>query len=92
VIIVALGRIGSLKTPLSDRLLHIGNWLVFAWPAIRTLNPDSTWASAQSRCRWRSPRSSSDWRAHGRRRAKRHGLLSRAHPSLTEAHPSLTGP
>jgi len=24
-------------------VLHIGNWLVFAWPAIGTLNPLSTW-------------------------------------------------
>ena len=43
-IIVTLARVGWLKTPLSDRLVHIGNWLVFAWPAIGTLNPLSTWA------------------------------------------------
>ena len=36
VIIVTISRVGWLKTPLSDRLLHIGNWLVFAWPAIGT--------------------------------------------------------
>ena len=42
-IIVTLARVGWLKTPLSDRLVHIGNWLVFAWPAIGTLNPVSTW-------------------------------------------------
>jgi hypothetical protein len=42
-IIVTLARVGWLKTPLSDRLVHIGNWLVFAWPAIGTLNPLSTW-------------------------------------------------
>jgi hypothetical protein len=42
-IIVTLARVGWLKAPLSDRLVHIGNWLVFAWPAIGTLNPLSTW-------------------------------------------------
>ncbi|HME04799.1 MAG TPA: hypothetical protein VKG38_17380 [Solirubrobacteraceae bacterium] len=42
-IIVTLARVGWLKTPLSDRLVHIGNWLVFAWPAIGTLDPLSTW-------------------------------------------------
>ena len=42
-IIVTLGRVGWLKTRLSDRMLHIGNWVVFAWPAIGTLNPLSTW-------------------------------------------------
>jgi hypothetical protein len=44
VIIVTVARVGWLKTRLSDRLLHIGNWVVFAWPAIGTLNPVSTWA------------------------------------------------
>ena len=29
-IFVTLGRVGRLKTPLSDRLLHIGAWIVFA--------------------------------------------------------------
>ena len=43
-IIVTVARVGWLKTRLSDRLLHIGNWVVFAWPAIGTLNPVSTWA------------------------------------------------
>ena len=43
-IIVTLARVGWLTTRLSDRLLHIGNWVVFAWPAIGTLNPASTWA------------------------------------------------
>jgi len=43
-IIVTLARVGWLKTPLSDRLVHLGNWLVFAWPAIGALNPLSTWA------------------------------------------------
>jgi hypothetical protein len=43
VIFVTLGRVGWLKTRLSDRLLHIGAWVVFAWPAIGTLNPMSTW-------------------------------------------------
>jgi hypothetical protein len=41
-IFVTLGRVGWLKTRLSDRLLHIGAWIVFAWPAIGTLNPAST--------------------------------------------------
>jgi hypothetical protein len=43
-IIVTVARVGWVKTRLSDRLLHIGNWVVFAWPAIGTLNPVSTWA------------------------------------------------
>jgi hypothetical protein len=42
-IFVTLARVGWLKTRLSDRLVHIGNWLVFAWPAIGTLNPLTTW-------------------------------------------------
>jgi hypothetical protein len=42
-IIVTIGRVGWRKTRLSDRTLHIGAWLVFAWPAIGTLNPDTTW-------------------------------------------------
>jgi predicted DNA repair protein MutK len=42
-IIVTLGRVGWRKTRLSDRVLHIGAWLVFAWPAIGTLNPATTW-------------------------------------------------
>ena len=42
-LIVSLARVGWLKTRLSDRMLHIGNWVVFAWPAIGTLNPLSTW-------------------------------------------------
>jgi hypothetical protein len=43
VIFVTLGRVGWLKATLSDRLVHIGAWVVFAWPAIGTLNPTSTW-------------------------------------------------
>jgi hypothetical protein len=43
VIFVTLGRVGWVNTPLSDRLLHVGAWVVFAWPAIGTLNPTSTW-------------------------------------------------
>ncbi len=43
VIYVTVCRVGWLKTPLSDRLLQIGNWVVFAWPAIGTLNPYTTW-------------------------------------------------
>jgi hypothetical protein len=42
-IIVTLARVGWFKTRLSDRMLHIGNWVVFAWPALGTLNPVSTW-------------------------------------------------
>jgi hypothetical protein len=42
-VFVTLGRVGWLKTPLSDRLVHVGAWVVFAWPAIGTLNPTSTW-------------------------------------------------
>jgi hypothetical protein len=42
-IFVTLGRVGWLKTRLSDRLLRIGAWMVFVWPAIGTLNPLSTW-------------------------------------------------
>ena len=44
VIIVTVAHVGWLKTRLSDRLLHIANWVVFAWPAIGTLNPVGTWA------------------------------------------------
>ena len=43
VIFVTLARVGWLKTRLSDRLVHIGAWIAFAWPAIGTLNPLSTW-------------------------------------------------
>jgi hypothetical protein len=43
-IIVTLGRVGWHETRLSDRVLRIGAWLVFVWPAIGTLNPVSTWA------------------------------------------------
>src|SRR4029079_19623278 len=32
-IFATLGRVGWLKTRLSDRLLHVGAWIVFAWPA-----------------------------------------------------------
>jgi hypothetical protein len=43
-IIVTIARVGWLKTRLSGRLLRLGNWVVFAWPAIGTLNPVGTWA------------------------------------------------
>ena len=43
VIFVTISRVGWHKTRLSDRLLHIGAWVVFAWPAIGSLNPASTW-------------------------------------------------
>jgi hypothetical protein len=42
-IVVTLGRVGWLETRLSDRLLHIGAWLVFTWPAVGTLNPATPW-------------------------------------------------
>jgi len=42
-IFVTLARVGWLKTRLSDRLVHIGAWVVFAWPAIGTVEPLSTW-------------------------------------------------
>ena len=83
-IIVTLGRVGWLKTPLSDRLLHIGDWVVFAWPAIGTLNPISTWgqrAVALPLAIAALVVARSHPRPHA---AKRHGLRSRAHPSLTE--------
>jgi hypothetical protein len=43
VIFVTISRVGWHKTRLPDRLLHIGAWVVFAWPAIGSLNPASTW-------------------------------------------------
>lgn len=42
-IVVTLGRVGWLRTRLSDRMLQIGAWIVFSWPAIGTLNPATTW-------------------------------------------------
>lgn len=42
-IFVTISRVGWHKTRLPDRLLHLGAWVVFAWPAIGTLNPTSTW-------------------------------------------------
>lgn len=43
VIYVTISRVGWHKTRLPDRLLHLGNWIAFAWPAIGTINPLSTW-------------------------------------------------
>ena len=43
VIYVTISRVGWHKTRLPDRLLHLGNWVAFAWPAIGTINPMSTW-------------------------------------------------
>jgi hypothetical protein len=40
---ITIGRVGWHKTPLSDRMLQIAAWVVFAWPAIGGLNPASTW-------------------------------------------------
>jgi hypothetical protein len=42
-IFVTISRVGWHKTRLPDRLVHLGAWVVFAWPAIGTLNPDTTW-------------------------------------------------
>jgi hypothetical protein len=42
-IIVTAGRVGWCRTALSDRLLYLGGWVVFAWPMIGTLNPLTTW-------------------------------------------------
>jgi hypothetical protein len=42
-IVVTLGRVGWLRTGLSDRMLRIGAWLVFTWPAVGTLNPATSW-------------------------------------------------
>ena len=43
VIYVTISRVGWHKTGLPDRLLHLGNWVAFSWPAIGTLNPSTTW-------------------------------------------------
>jgi hypothetical protein len=43
VIFVTISRVGWHKTRLPDRLVHLGTWVAFAWPAIGTLNPLSTW-------------------------------------------------
>jgi len=43
VIYVTVSRVGWHHTRLPDRLLHLGNWIAFAWPAIGTLNPNTTW-------------------------------------------------
>ena len=40
---VTVSRVGWHTTRLPDRLLRLGNWVTFAWPAIGTLNPASTW-------------------------------------------------
>ena len=42
-IVVTAARVGWRKIPLSDRMLRIGAWVVFAWPAIGSLNPQTTW-------------------------------------------------
>lgn len=42
-IVVTVGRVGWRRTPFPDRLLRIGAWLVFAWPAIGSINPATTW-------------------------------------------------
>ena len=42
-IFVTISRVGWRKTRLPDRLLHLGAWVVFSWPAIGTLNPATTW-------------------------------------------------
>jgi hypothetical protein len=83
-IIVTLARVDWLKTRLSDRMLHIGNWVVFAWPAIGTLNPLSTWGQRAVALPLAMRRSRSHGRTHGRRRVNRDGLRSGVHRSLTE--------
>lgn len=83
-IIVTLARVGWLKTPLSDRLVHIGNWLVFAWPAIGTLNPATTWGQRAVTL----PLAIAALvvaLSHARPRAvQHHGLRSHARPSPNE--------
>jgi hypothetical protein len=44
VIVVTAARVGWCKTPLSDRLIRIGGWVVFSWPFVGTLNPATPWA------------------------------------------------
>src|SRR6476659_703138 len=36
VIFVTISRVGWHVTRLSNRLVHIGSWVVFAWPALAT--------------------------------------------------------
>lgn len=43
VIFVTISRVGWWTTRLPDRLLRIGNWVAFSWPAIGTLNPYTPW-------------------------------------------------
>jgi hypothetical protein len=43
VIFVTISRVGWHTTRLSDRLVHIGGWVVFLWPALGTLNPMTSW-------------------------------------------------
>ena len=42
-IFVTVSRVGWHETRLPDRLLRLGNWIVFSWPAVGTLNPNTTW-------------------------------------------------
>ena len=42
-IFVTISRVGWHKTRLPDRLVQLGTWIVFSWPAIGTLNPATTW-------------------------------------------------
>jgi hypothetical protein len=41
---VTISRVRWHKTRLPDRLVRLGAWVVFSWPAIGTLNPATTWA------------------------------------------------
>jgi hypothetical protein len=43
VITVTAGRVGWIETPFSDRMLQVGAWFVFLWPAIGSLNPLTNW-------------------------------------------------
>lgn len=86
VIIVTLGCVGWLKPPLSDRLLYIGAWVVFAWPAIGTLNPATTWGQRAVSL----PLAIAALvvaRAHPRSQAR-----DSPRPPATRARPSLTEP
>jgi hypothetical protein len=42
-IFVTISHVGWHETRLPDRLVQLGAWVVFSWPAIGTLNPYTTW-------------------------------------------------
>jgi hypothetical protein len=43
VIFITVSRVGWHTTRLPDRLVRLGAWVAFSWPAIGTLNPSTTW-------------------------------------------------